>query len=156
RSHEVSNQWAASVGGPIKKNKLFFYWDYEGMRYVLPSGSLISIPTAAFASATLANLSKTNPSAVPFYNTMFNLYAGAGGAARAVPVTAGTDSALGCGDLKGTIGAFGVTQPCASQFQSSVNSLNTEWLSAERVDYNPTDKDHLYFRAWTDRGVQAT
>src|ERR1019366_6742765 len=110
RSHEVSNQWAASVGGPIKKNKLFFYWDYEGMRYVLPSGSLISIPTAAFASATLANLAATNPSAVPFYNTMFNLYAGAGGASRAVPVTKGTDSQLGCGDLTGTIGAFGVTQ----------------------------------------------
>ena len=156
RPHAVSNQWAASVGGPIKKNKLFFFWDTEGFRYVLPSGGPMFLPTTDFANAVLTHLNATNPSAVPFYSTAFNLYAGASGAARAVPVTATTDSALGCGDLAGTIGAFGVSAPCARTFQASVNNLNTEWLTAERIDYNVTDKDHLYFRAWTDRGVQAT
>ena len=134
RPHAVSNQWATSFSGPIKKNKLFFLTDYEGLRYVLPSGGAIFIPTSAFATATLNHLAATNPSAVPFYTTLFNLYGGASGAGRATPVTkAATDSALGCGTLAGTIGAFGVTQPCASQFQSTVNNLNTEWLMSDRL-----------------------
>ena len=33
-----NNQWAASVGGPIKKDKLFFFADTEGLRYIVPSG----------------------------------------------------------------------------------------------------------------------
>src|SRR5579864_4982181 len=31
-----ANQWAASFGGPIIKNKTFFFVDYEGMRFLLP------------------------------------------------------------------------------------------------------------------------
>lgn len=155
RPHAVSNGWAASLGGPIKKNKLFFYYDNEGLRYVLPSGGPIYIPTTAFGNYVLKNLTNTAPSAVPFYTNMFNLYNGASGAARATPVTAALFPDLGCGDFTG--GGFGPGgSPCARQFESSVNALNTEWLSAERVDFNPTDKDRLYFRAWTDRGSQAT
>ena len=157
RPHAVSNQWGASIGGPIKKNKLFFFFNTEGLRYLLPGGGPVFIPTTAFANAVLTHLNATNPTAVPFYTQGLNLYAGSSGVARAVPVTAADDPQLGCGDLAGTIpGGFGVTAPCARQFQSNVGSLNTEWLSAERVDYNMSDKDHLYFRAWTDRGVQAT
>jgi len=40
RPHAVSNEWAGSVGGPIIKDKLFFFFDYEGLRYVLPGGGL--------------------------------------------------------------------------------------------------------------------
>ena len=32
-----ANQWAASFGGPIIKNKTFFFVDYEGLRFVLPN-----------------------------------------------------------------------------------------------------------------------
>ena len=151
RPHEVSNQWAYSVGGPVKKDKLFFFVDQEGLRYVLPSGVPVDIPTTAFASYVLAH---TNPAAVPIYTKAFNVYAGASGAARATPVTAAIDPKLGCGDF--STAGFGTTLPCSRQFQSSVNSLNKEWLLAERVDFNLTDKDRLYFRGWTDRGVQAT
>jgi hypothetical protein len=33
----VNHMWAGSVGGPIVKNKLFFYVDQEGLYYALPS-----------------------------------------------------------------------------------------------------------------------
>ena len=41
-------------------------------------------------------------------------------------------------------------------FRSTVNSLNTQWLMAVRVDYNLTNTDRIYFRYNTDHGVQAT
>jgi hypothetical protein len=168
RPHAVSNQWAASFGGPIKKDKLFFLVDQEGLRYVLPSGGPpIFIPTPAFSTYVLNNLKATNSAAVPFYTKALGLYAGASGAARATPVTQADDrtilptpkdagSGLGCGDITGTQGSYGITTPCALKFQSTVNNLNTEWLLNERVDFNATDKDRFYFRASTDRGVQAT
>jgi hypothetical protein len=161
RPHAVNNEWAWSVGGPVVKNKLFFFFDQEGLRYVLPSGGPIYIPTTDFSSFVLGNLQATNPAAVPFYQKALGLYAGASGASRAVP-----DAIVGsCGDIVGSAdpgaaaaraAGFGVTKPCARQFQSTVNSLNTEWLLAARVDYDPTDKDRLYFRYGKDSGVQAT
>lgn len=155
RPFSISREWAGSIGGRIIKNKLFFYYDNEGLRYVLPGGGPVYIPTAAFSTYVLNNLNANNTAAVPFYTTAMNLYAGASGAPRATPVTAALDPALGCGDFAGT-GAWGVTQPCAATFRSTVNNLNTERLQAIRGDYNPTDKDRLYVRYNDDHGVQAT
>ncbi len=34
-----NNQWAASIGGPIRKDKIFFFVNNEGVRYVVPSST---------------------------------------------------------------------------------------------------------------------
>jgi carboxypeptidase family protein len=154
RPHEVSNQWAGSFGGPIIKNKVFFFYDNEGLRYVLPGGGgAVFVPTTAFANATLAHVPASETA---FYTKMFDLYAGAPGISRAVPVDSSTDSTLGCGDLAGNLGTFGVTTPCAQTFRSTVNNLNKERLMAVTVDVNATSTDLLKFRYKQDRGVQAT
>jgi outer membrane receptor protein involved in Fe transport len=163
RPHAVSNQWAGSVGGPIKKDKLFFFYDNEGLRYVLPGGGgQVWTPTTQFEQAVTANLTANNPGAVSFYNTIFNLYNGASGNSRAV-------DALGqCGALAGTAvfgspntyfdsGPVGATViPCARSFQSTVNNLNKERLQSVTIDLNATSKDTLRWRYKQDRGVQAT
>ena len=142
-----SNQWAGSFGGPIKKDKLFFFYDNEGLRYVLPSGGAPTVvPTSAFESAVLTNLAATNPSVVPFYQTIFKLYDGAPGSASAVPL----NGAAGCGDFTG------LGTACAKTFRSAQNNLNTERLMSITVDYNMTATDTLKFRYKQDRGVQAT
>ena len=41
------NQFGFSLGGPIRKNKTFFFGDYQGLRIHTASTSLISEPTAA-------------------------------------------------------------------------------------------------------------
>ncbi len=155
RSFANNNQWAASFGGPIVKNKLFFFADTEGLRYVLPgAGGAIYLPTQQFANYVLSNQNLPAGS-LPFYQNIFKLYAGAPGGSRATPLTAADDPQLGCGDFADTIG-FGTTIPCAAQFRSTANNLNTDWLLATRIDWNISNKDHLSGRFRTDIGVQAT
>jgi outer membrane receptor protein involved in Fe transport len=159
RPHQVNNAWAASVGGPVVKNKLFFFVDQEGLRYVLPGGGPVWIPTPAFASYVLTQVT---PSAVPFYTQIFKVYDGAPGAANARPLSAAVDGDLGCGDFTGggfvggIITPTTVGKPCAEIFENTANSLNEEWLLTTRVDYNMTDRDVFSFRFLTDHGVQAT
>ena len=85
RPFENANQWAGEFGGPIVKNKLFFYFNSEGIRIILPPSSTPSfLPTTQFEQATIANLNKAGLSAsVPLYNQAFNLWNGAAGASRA-------------------------------------------------------------------------
>ena len=40
------NQFGASAGGPIKKNKMFFYVNYEGFREIQPADVYDNVPTA--------------------------------------------------------------------------------------------------------------
>ena len=168
-----SNQWGGSISGPIKKDKLFFFYDNEGLRYVLFAPSLVNIPTKQFEAATIANLNASGLGAlVPFYTKGFNLYNSANGASRATPLTAGQDPALGCGDLAATDangnvipgspdpagGAFGTASavPCAASYRGGNGNLNIERLMSVRVDWNQSDSSKWSFRWWEDRGTQPT
>jgi hypothetical protein len=147
RAFSNVNMWATSVGGPIQKDKTFFFVDYEGLRIVLPTDVLVRIPTTQFANATLANLQSTGQTAaIPFYQNMFKLYAGAPGSANATPVAGG-----GCGTFTGLGGA-----PCAQQFRSTIGNFTKEYLWTARVDHNFSDLDRAYVRIQRDNGTQPT
>ncbi|WP_158819733.1 TonB-dependent receptor [Granulicella sp. S156] len=165
RPHAVSNQWAANVGGPIWKDKLFFFADYEGLHYVLPAQGYVAFPTQAFQNAVLANIPAAN---VPLYQQAFGLYNASPNFAKAVPVTNGTgllqDSAnqLGCGSAAllglpdGTGGTFGTTSSCTSSALATGANKNIEWLFTGRVDWNISDKHKIFGRYKMDRGTQPT
>ena len=48
------NQFGASVGGPIRKNKAFFFGDYQGTRQILGSSAIVTVPTALTRSSCLS------------------------------------------------------------------------------------------------------
>ncbi len=52
------NQFGFTVGGPIKKNKLFFFGDYEGTRIRQAIPSVNTVPTALERASDYTNLSE--------------------------------------------------------------------------------------------------
>src|SRR6201987_291319 len=46
-----NNEWAASFGGPIKKDKTFFFLNTEGIRYIVPASTPVFAPTPNFMAA---------------------------------------------------------------------------------------------------------
>ena len=85
-----NNQWAASIGGPIKKDKLFFFVDNEGIRYIVPSTQHgVFVRRRTSSTATLANLAANDPAALPLYQQYCPI------CSRLLRATARTSTALG-------------------------------------------------------------
>ena len=167
RARSVANLYAGSIGGPIRKNKTFFFFDTEALRYALPSSGVVSIPSPDLLNYALAHAA---PSAIPIYQDAIKLWDGAPGLNRAVPVINGTgqlqdrNNHMGCGThtfygtyLNGTSGPqFGVNVSCAEAFGTNASSVNVENLLISRVDHNISDRQKISFRYEYDWGLQAT
>jgi len=68
RSFDNANQWAASLGGPIKKDKLFFFLNTEGLRVLIPVPANIFVPTPAFEGSVIENLQNQGlTNSIPYY-----------------------------------------------------------------------------------------
>jgi len=162
-----SHNFGGSVGGPIKKNKLFFFFNYESLQYALPASGTVDIPSPQLQAYTLAHIPS---SAMPLYQDAFKLWNSSPAAANAVPVTNGNgplqdgNKHLGCGT--GTFwnagiqapggGVFGQNVSCTYAFAENAGEVNKESLATVRGDYNINDKQKISARYNYDWGVQAT
>ena len=149
-----NNEWAASLGGPIKKDKLFFFVNTEGMRYIVPSTQTVYAPTTTFANETLSYLASHDTAAYNsgLYQKYFNLFQNAAGYNQNNLVANSCD--YSGGSLKG-IG--GLTHDnCIAQYQANPSLPGSEWILSGRVDYNLSEADHLWWRVRMDHGTQAT
>ncbi len=80
------NHFGGNFGGPIRHDKLFFFFDSEWVRIALPIVTATTVPTSAFQSYVLQQLPlggtdslrglsyQPAPQLVPFYQRMFALY----------------------------------------------------------------------------------
>jgi hypothetical protein len=165
RGRADAHQFGGRLGGPIWKNKIFFFYDHENLRYVLPATTFISLPSPQLQAYTLAHVGAAQ---LPLYQDYFSLVSGSPGINRAIPVTNGPgqlqdgNNHLGCGinsfykTPTGTGGVFGVDTPCAVAYGTNNNELNTEQLITVRPDINISNSQKASLRFYYDTGVQAT
>jgi Carboxypeptidase regulatory-like domain len=155
RPKAVSNQYAAQIGGPIKHDKLFFFVNTEGLRYILPSSGYVNFPSANLQASMLTNPA-VPASAKSTYTPVFNTMKAGPAYAAATPIAGG-----GCGSLAGTTdystgGTFGSgpSEGCLNQAFVNAANLNREWLATGRLDWNISPKHLIFFRVTDDQGQQ--
>jgi hypothetical protein len=145
-----NNEWGANFGGPIKKDKWFFFVDYEAIQYIVPSSQKVFVPSPTFISQALANLQATAPAEVALYQRTFNLYTNAKG-------YNGTNYQSGsCGQALPLVNSAFTADNCFSSYQATPALPGTEWILPFRIDWNQSEKNQFYFRTRIDHGTQAT
>ena len=151
KPRSVVNEFGVSVGGPIRRDKLFFFGHYEGIRIALPIVTSTTLPTPAYQQYVLGQLAvggtdpvtgtklAAEPAEIPFYQNMFSLLPPPGGSAVQI---------AGC-----PLGTNG--DGCATQQQRSLGNRDTEDLIVLKIDHTINTKDSVWYRFQRDTGLQA-
>jgi len=62
------HQFGANIGGPIIRNKWFFFGDYEGLRQGVPETEISTLPTALQQAGNFSNTHAANGSLITIYD----------------------------------------------------------------------------------------
>jgi len=150
-----ANQWATSFGGPIIKDKTFFFVDYEGMRFLLPNVDQVTAPTPAFIAAAEAQVAISNPGESATYNQFLSFYQNAPGYGSAQPNIPGSGDTCDTLVFDSSI-AWTPGTPCSQTYTAVPKALAWEYIFSARVDQKLGNNDNLFGRYKLDHGLQPT
>lgn len=87
----TQNQFGAAIGGPVQKDKTFFYFTYEGFRQRQGALFLYTVPTPEMRAGNFSDYRNASGAVVPIYDALTNCGTGsnaacvAGQAAQRLP-----------------------------------------------------------------------
>ncbi len=133
-----------SLGGPVRKNKIFYFTSYERQQYIFGLSGVATEPSAAWVANADALLVAHN---IPVSPASCKLLG---------PLTSSLSSPCTNTGLWPTSGAGSVAGLPATQnnFFSPVASTGFSNNGVARVDYNISDKHRLYLRWFGGQGSQ--
>ncbi|MDE1178660.1 MAG: TonB-dependent receptor [Edaphobacter sp.] len=127
------NQFGGNINGPIVKDHLFFFLDYEGFRQVRKQVSTATVPTVAQSNGI-------------FSKTVYDPYTG-------TPYAAGTsilnspNISSSARTMAGLIGGLGQSNATTSNFTTFQRSNNYTDKGDLRLDYTIDSKNSVFVRA---------
>jgi hypothetical protein len=125
------NQFGFAIGGPIKKDKLFFFGSTEWIRVRSTAISIAAVPTPQFLALTAPNT-----------QAFFAQYSGGKTFNFTNTYTAGQ---LGIAGVPASTPAFG-TAPYAAATNTGGSFPQNTYNVVGRFDYNMSDRTQIFFR----------
>ena len=119
------NQYGGSVGGPVKKDKAFFFADYEGIRQLLEENKTATVPDCSVASVCAPTA--TNPVTVRAIRNVLSIFPK-------------PDTSIGGG--QGQLATYG-------------NQIVHEDYVLGRFDYTLSSSDSIFARYLSDQASQS-
>ena len=151
--HLVYNEFGATLGGPIIRDKLFAFGYYEGYRYRSGGGVLTTVPIPAFRAGDFSSVAAT----YPIYDPATGGPQGVGRtqfpnnqipASRISPISAAMLADLPLPNVPGAGANNNFTAP-------QINPINQD-LGGIRIDYVLTDATRIFGRYTRQQGNQST
>src|SRR4051812_39142346 len=131
------NQFGATLGGPIKKDKLFFFVDYQGARLVTPTSAGFTVLTPLERTGNLSQLLAQNI-------TIKNPSTGITYPNNIIPVSQLSPAALRIANL--SYYPLPINNNLTNN-QVNLTSNTTEVNQGDvRIDYTASEKDHIFGR----------